>query len=251
MTRIEAPTNCPACNSPLTWKNDVLYCTSDTCEAKTQKSLQHWAKTMKIKGLGPQSLLKLEISTINELYELTQKDMELALGSTIGSKLYQELENSKLAPLDIVLPAFGISLIGNSATQKLKSSISHLDDLTPEKAKQAGLGPKATENLMKWFHTQYVPLFQDVLPLNFKFDKKVVQQLEKKGIVCITGKLTSFKTKAEAEKLLVEQGYVVKPSITKEVTILVNESGIESAKTQKAREAGVEIITNIKQLTGD
>ena len=37
-------------------------------------------------------------------------------------------------------------------------------------------------------------------------------------------------------------------SRTKDVNILVNESGIESAKTQAARDRGVTIITNLKEI---
>ena len=67
-----------------------------------------------------------------------------------------------------------------------------------------------------------------------------------RGVVCITGKLKSFKTKAQAEGVLVNLGYIVKSSLTKDVTILINESGIESAKTKQARESGIEIITDLQ-----
>ena len=62
------------------------------------------------------------------------------------------------------------------------------------------------------------------------------------------GKLKSYPTKAFAEKVLNQYGYVVKSSLTKDCTHLINESGIESAKTQTARDRGVIIITNVKQL---
>jgi hypothetical protein len=39
--------------------------------------------------------------------------------------------------------------------------------------------------------------------------------------------------------------------LTKDVTILINESGVESAKTKKARDSGVQIITNLLDLTGE
>ena len=63
--------------------------------------------------------------------------------------------------------------------------------------------------------------------------------------------MKSNKTKAVAKALLEKRGYLVKGSLTKDVTILVNESGIESAKTQTARERGVIIITNLKEITGN
>ena len=65
-------------------------------------------------------------------------------------------------------------------------------------------------------------------------------------VVCISGKLKSFKTKAEATERLEMLGYKVKTSLTKDVTILVNESGIESAKTKQARESGIEIVTDLQ-----
>jgi NAD-dependent DNA ligase len=66
--------------------------------------------------------------------------------------------------------------------------------------------------------------------------------------VCITGKLKSYKTKEEAKSVLEELGYIVKDSLTKDVTILVNESGVESSKTKKARESGVTIVNKIDEV---
>ena len=43
----------------------------------------------------------------------------------------------------------------------------------------------------------------------------------------------------------------MKSSLTKDVNILVNESGIESAKTKLAQERGVTIITNLNEIIGD
>jgi len=64
-------------------------------------------------------------------------------------------------------------------------------------------------------------------------------------------KLSSYKTKAQATTVLNELGYEVKSTVTKDVTILVNESGVESAKVKKARESGVTIITNLSQFIGE
>ena len=45
--------------------------------------------------------------------------------------------------------------------------------------------------------------------------------------------------------MLQQQGYTVKGSLTRDVTILVNESGIESAKTKSAQDKGIQIINNL------
>ena len=67
----------------------------------------------------------------------------------------------------------------------------------------------------------------------------------------MSGKLKSYSTKAAAKKLLEKKGYLVKSSLTKDVTILVNESGINSAKQQAAQKRGLLIITNVKILFGE
>jgi hypothetical protein len=74
---------------------------------------------------------------------------------------------------------------------------------------------------------------------------------ETKGAVCISGKLSSFKTKADAAKALSYAGYQVKGTLAKDVIFLVNESGIESAKTKQARDRGITIITSLNELIGD
>lgn len=252
MKEIVAPVNCPSCNSKLEWRNDILYCVNDECSSKTQKVLEHWAKVLKIKGLGPATITKLGITSIEDIYSLSVNDLEVALGSEkMATKIFKEIEKSALAPLNIVLPAFGIPLIGNSATQKLATTINNLNELTAQKAKDAGLGPKATSNLLDWFENKFKVNFNKTLPHSFKFDNVIAKAETSKGVVCITGKLKSCKTKAEAEQLLTSAGYLTKSSLTKDVTILVNEGGVESAKTKKARSAGVTIINNLKELLGE
>jgi len=69
--------------------------------------------------------------------------------------------------------------------------------------------------------------------------------------VCISGRLKSYKTKAEATKVLEKLGYIVKSSLTKDVTILVNEGGVESAKTKTAAQRGITIVTNLLEFIGE
>jgi len=249
MQKIIPPTNCPSCDSKLEWKKDMLYCISDTCGVKSQKSIEHWAKTLKIKGLGPATIERLNIDSIMDIYDLPGQYIELALGSEkLATKLLGEIEKSKSLPLNKVLPAFGIPLIGNSASIKLCSVIQTLDELTASKCKEAGLGPKATSNLMEWFEGEYKSNIKPRMKFEPKTEQRAERRVANKGIVCISGKLSSVKTKAVAETLLTEAGYTVKSSLTKDVTILINESGIESAKTTKARNSGVTIVENLNVL---
>ena len=242
MQMIQAPTNCPSCGSLLDVVNNLLFCRNTSCGSQTLKKIEHFAKTLKIKGLGPRAIQKLRVTTSQELYSLTLEEfVQLLESEKIGVKVFEEVQKSRGVPMNVVLPALSIPLIGNTAAKKLSAVCDGLGDIEPETCAEAGLGPKATENLLQYLLEHGHELFAH--PFSFKFEKPIA--VANKGVVCISGKLKSYKTKSEASEILQQQGYTVKGSLTRDVTILVNESGIESAKTKQARDKGIKIINNL------
>ena len=242
---IFAPSHCPSCDSELVWENDLLYCRSTTCGEQQYKVVEHFAKTMKIKGLGPASIRKLGWTCPSEIYLASADSILASLGSEkVTNKLMGEIVNSIDAPLELLLPAFGIPLIGNTATRKLSETVRHITVIDADACERAGLGPKATNNLLEWIENE-LPYFQEVLPHSWYFSDTPSFPVVSKGIVCISGRLKSFKSKAEATTALNAAGYDVKSSLTKQVTHLVNEGGNESAKTRQARDTGVTIVTDL------
>ena len=253
LREIMPPTDCPSCGGSLEWLNQLLYCKSTQCGAQKRKKIEHFAKNLKIKGLGPSAIEKLGIQDFDEVYAISLEYMTEVLNSEkIALKLKSEIDNSKSAPLDLVLPAFGIPLIGKTATKKLSETVKNITEINTDTCKRAGLGPKATENLLDWLKKEWYSFYDGCLPFDMKFAPVGPSpSLMDRGVVCITGKLKSFKTKAEASTALVNLGYTVKSSLTKDVTILVNESGIESAKTKQARDSGITIVTNLSEFLGE
>ena len=250
LREIVPPTNCPACNSELEFVNDQLFCLSTTCSAKSAKRLEHFAKTLKIKGLGPSTIDRLGLNDYDDIYYLSQVEISSLLDSEkLGTKLHTEIQNSKSVNLITLLPAFSIPLIGSSATNKLAKHISSIYEITPEICIEAGLGPKAASNLYDWLVNTFIDHGYNELPFSFTCKKQVKVSLDDtKGTVCISGKLKSYPTKAAAKQVLEKYGFIVKDSLTKDVTILLNESGIESAKTKKAEQLGIKIFNNLKQI---
>lgn len=250
MLAIQAPTSCPSCSSKLEWINHILYCKSPSCDAQIGKKIEHFATILKIKGLGPVTVRKLDLESIDELYTLEEFDIFERIGSKrLAFKLFEELERSKLAPLNILLPAFSIPLIGKTAAEKLAKVCKSIHDIDRYSCDKAGLGPKATGNLMNWIVDEYP--FVAEMPFSFEFEHKEVPTVDRKGYVCISGRLKSYRTKAEATEALSKFGFDVKTTITKDVTILINESGVESSKTKKARVSGIQIVTNLKDFIGE
>jgi NAD-dependent DNA ligase len=234
--------------SDLVWEKDQIFCHNTQCGGKTTKKIEHFASTLKIKGLGPRTVEKLQISDLYDLYELPLEIMIEALQSEkLAVKLHREIQNSKATDLVDLLPAFSIKLIGRSASSKICSVISNMSELSEETCKEAGLGQVATEHLLDWYYEEFIDGYER-LPFKWVQILKVSKPIETTGVVCISGKLKSYKTKAQATEYLEKLGYLVKSSLTKDVNILVNESGIESAKTQTARERGVIIITNLNEI---
>ena len=252
LKKIVPPTNCPACSSVLEFVNDQLFCKNNLCPAQSAKKLEHFAKTLKIKGLGPATIAKLGLEDYHDIYSLSQEEISFLLDSEkLGTKLHAEIEKSKGVDLITLLPAFSIPLIGTSASNKLAKHISALSEITPEICTEAGLGQKAASNLVDWLVNTFHFHGYHNLPFSFTCKKQEVSQSNTKGTVCISGKLKSYPTKAAAQQVLEKYGYVVKSNLTKDVTILLNESGIESSKTKKAEQMGITIFNNIKQILED
>lgn len=244
--KIEIPTKCPCCDSMLELVNDQLFCRDTSCSAQLGKKLEHFCKALSIKGFGAKTLEKLKLNDITELYYLELGDLENALSSKkLGKTLFNEIEKSKSADLATVLSAMSIPLVGSVASKKISSVVSSIDEINAETCKKAGLGDKVTTNLLDWLEYEFKEM-REFLPFSFKSTQSASGGNRQK--VCITGKLSSVKTKSEASKLLEAAGYEVVSSVTKQTDILLDESDDNSEKRKKAEQYGIKIINNLYNL---
>ena len=241
--KIEIPTHCPCCNYKLELVNDQLFCRNQACSAQLSKRVEHFCKTMQIKGMGAKTIEKLNLADITELYYLDLDDVAEKLNSKkIAEKLIAEIDSSRSATLSQILASMSIPLVGNTASKKISTIVKHIDEINLETCKQAGLGDKVTQNLLSWLETEF-PEMKEFLPFSFHSEMSVVNTNSK--TVCITGKLSSFKTKAEAYKKLTDYGFSITESVTKTTDYLVDEGDKSSTKRKKADELGIKIITNL------
>ncbi|HEY9705061.1 MAG TPA: hypothetical protein V6C58_21660 [Allocoleopsis sp.] len=67
---IEEPTCCPVCDYQLEKVNDQLFCRNLACPAQIAGKVQHFAKTLGIKGLGPKTIEKLGLQELTEIFYL-------------------------------------------------------------------------------------------------------------------------------------------------------------------------------------
>lgn len=245
--KIKIPTECPCCGSALELVNDQLFCRNTSCPAQLNKKVEHFAKVLGIKGLGPKTVEKLQLDDLTGIYYLDVDELTEALGSEkTAVKLLGEIEASKDAKLEKIIAAFSIPLIGNTAATKLCAVIKSIDDISAETCKLAGLGEKATTNLISWLETEFKEV-REFLPFDFKTSEPAINTDNGKSI-CITGKLASFKTKSEAHTELIKYGFKPVDSVTKTLDYLVDEGSKGSTKREKAESLGIPIISNLKDF---
>lgn len=254
--KIEIPTTCPCCEYKLELVNDQLFCRNTACGAQLGKKVEHFCKTLGIKGMGPKSVEKLNLQDLTELFYLDADSVVEALGSEkTALKLLDEIERARSADLATVLASFSIPLVGATASQKICSVVEHISEINYETCKQAGLGDKVSENLVGWLQTDF-PDLQEFLPFSFKSNRNSTSNSNSNNkTVCITGKLSSYKNKAEAYQALEAAGYKAVESVTKTTDYLVDEEDKASTKRKKAEQLGIQIITNLntflKENTND
>lgn len=242
MTLIVPPTECPVCSSKLELVNDQLFCRNNFCEAKTLKKLEHFAKTLKIKGLGPATLAKLDLQDITDIYKLTNEKLVEAVGEKVAAKLLTEIEESKKADFATVLAGMSIQLVGKTIATKLASKVNSFEEISELICKEAGVGEAATGYIQEWLYYDY-PLIKDFLP--FKFERVVSSSLCNNKTVCITGKLKSFSTKKDAAEALKAKGFIFTDNLTKTVDFLVDEENKSSSKRVKAESYGIPVVTDL------
>lgn len=251
--KIEIPTQCPSCGSKLDLVNGQLFCRNKSnCPAQSSKLIENFCTKMKLKGFGPKTIEKLELTKISELFYLTEEDLVRAVGSKVAAKLISELNTKVRGDIDFgsVLGSLGIPLIGEVAAKKLSQNCTSFHDVKAD--------GKAGENYIAWLNS---PQGKDVIELPWKFTTGIkgakAEVIITDGLVaqpngiavCITGSLQDFANRTDATNYLESLGYTVKKSVTKDVKYLIceDESKRSSSSYKKAETNGIEILS-IKEL---
>lgn len=233
--KIEIPSNCPICNSELSLVNEQLFCRNSNCSAQTLKNILHFVKTMKIMGLGEKTLEKLTVESISDLYTWDLQYYINIVGDKIGTKIFNEIEKSKSTSISKFINSMGIALIGKTASDKIQSVIKSIDEITVDKCKEAGLGAKATENLVNWVANDFYK-YKD-LPFNFE----TTEPVQSGKTVCISGKVPGY-TKASIKELLLDYNIHVKDNVSKDIDYLISEE-TGTTKVKKAESYNIPVVT--------
>ena len=207
---------------------------SDKGNINTIKVLEHFIKTLDIKGLGPASVKKLGLSHPVDIFDYPDWDL---LGAN-GIKVQAEVERTKTKPYDLVLASLGIPGVGKRAAKLIVPKIPAFRNLRDiETTYIKGIGPSTIESILSWLDDN--ESWVENLPLQLEQNIQVEEVLVTRKKVCITGKLDM--TRSQLASILEEKGFQVTSTVTKDCYALVSGDTV-SSKYKKASALGVTII---------
>ena len=209
---------------------------SDKSIVNTSKVMEHFVKTMEIKGLGPANIEKMNITHPSELYEEDQWDN---LG-VVGAKIEEEISKSKNKPYETVLAALGIPGVGKSTAKLIVQKIPtfrNLKDIQYVDIK--GIGPSTIDSILTWLEENEEWVQQ--LPLQLEQTISVSELISTTSRkVCITGKMDM--TRTELADILEKLGYKVTSTVTKDCYALITGGDTSSSKYLKAKQLCITVV---------
>ena len=209
---------------------------ADKNNINTSKVLEHFIKTIDIKGLGPASVQKMGLTHPVDLYENQSWGK---LGAN-GAKVEAEIERTKTKPYDIVLASLGIPGVGRRASKLIISKIPAFRNLRDiETTYIKGVGPSTVESVLSWLdeNEDWVTTLPLQLEQNVTVEEVVGTPARK---VCITGKLDM--TRNDLADRLESKGFKVTSTVTKDCYALITGGDNTSSKYKRAVTLGVNII---------
>lgn len=257
----EMPKLCPVCGSEAVREQGeaATKCVNMSCPAQIRRSLFHFVSrdAMNIEGMGPQIITMLMekgfIKDAADLYTLKDKAAELADLERMGEKsvanLIGAIEASKKNPLERLIFALGIRMIGQRASKLLAESFNDIYELFEANVERLvtipEIGEKMAESVVKFFkQTQNIMLINRLADLGINIQSTKKQIVEKEQFIgktfVLTGSLSSF-TREQAKDLIEGFGGKVSSSVSKKTDYVL--AGEEAgSKLVKAQELGVMVI---------
>ena len=263
---IEIPEHCPVCGGETSIKNDneikTLYCINDECLAKQIKSFTHFVSrdALNIKGLSEATIEKLIakglIKELADIFHIERFKDIITKMEGFGEKSFNNLVNSvnkaRKTTAARLLYSFGITNIGLSNAKLISRKFG--DDW--EKIQNAkyeelieinGIGEVMAKNYVKFFSDEKKKVnVEDVLKeVEIEASSKTSSaQIFENYNFAITGSVEHFKNRDELKAAIEERGGKVASSVTSKTNYLINNDNTSnSSKNKKAKELGIEIIT--------
>lgn len=247
------PTHCPYCGHDLVVEGCELRCPNEECPERHVMQTATFLKSLGVKNYDCAVLRELGVRRIEDVARYVDD------GSVRGKKLSASISKHVYGAnvLDL-LSAFDWNGLGKKTLKRMSDIYGFEHLLKPDfKAMQQDLPVGIGLGLLKLYEQGYAEniklfhLFVDDARFKGKrtVDKPTLVDGKLSGMsFCVTGELSSM-SREEFGRIVIENGGLLKNSVTKKVTHLVtNNPQSNSSKNRKARELGVEVISEERFL---
>ena len=261
----KVPKICPACGKDTTIKKDneskVLLCTNPDCQVKhiKQYALMASRDALNIDGLSESTLEKFLskgfIKSDSDLFHLDKFKDEIINMDGFGKRSYEKLiaalDEAKNTTVSRFLYSLGIAGIGSANAKMIAKYFDNDIDRIISASKDdlleiEGIGEVLANSIADFFKSEKNIENVESLRKILKFEKEESGSGDKlSGKVCvITGSLQHFSNRNELKELIEKNGGKVSGSVSSKTNYLINnDTASNSSKNKKAKELGVEIIS--------
>jgi DNA ligase (NAD+) len=261
----ELPEVCPSCGSPLVWERDFLLCINNmNCPAQITHSIEHFFKTLaNIDGFGPSSIRKLYdggVASIPGIYALDEGAFEgLGFGPQQAANMVSQLQRSLSEPIEDwrFLAALGIYRMGLGNCEMLLAvyPLEKIFELNEEEiAAIKGFADKSAKEMVSGLRA-VAELFSQMYGMGFNLVRTPLKDgSEESGDRVLNGKLVVFTgamqkgSRDEMKRQAKAFGARVGDSITGKTDILVCGERVGATKLKKARDLGVQFLSEAEYL---
>ena len=260
---IHIPETCPICGgaTKIVQENEskILMCDNPQCEGKLVNRIEHFfgKKGLDAKGISKATIEKLIswgwVESITDVFELSKHAKEWKNIQGFGEKsvtnILESIERSKSCALESIISAAGIPLIGRTVARDLAKRFNTYEDFRDairkgfDFTKFDGYGYEMHKAISTFNYTELDNIVENYLTIEKNNDIINVEKL-KDLTFCITGKVHIWKNRDELSKEIEKLGGKVTGSVSKNTNYLINNDvNSTSAKNNKAKELGVQIIS--------
>ena len=254
---LEIPDKCPVCGEKtvIHKENDVevLFCENPDCLAKKIKSISLFVSrdAMNIDGMSEATIEKFIargfLHELADLFKLERYKDEIISMEGFGEKSYEKLikaaDAAKVTTTAKFIYSLGISGIGLSNAKMICKALDNDFDKIRKVSREElieidGVGEVLADSFVRF-------LVDDLLKIIKMEDSESSVQNDMEGMnFVITGSVNHFSNRGAVKELVESRGGKVTGSVTSKTKYLINnDSTSNSSKNKKAKELGVQIIT--------
>lgn len=262
------PEECPVCGEKTVIKEDngfkFLYCVNKSCPAKEIKKYTHFVgrNAMNIDGMSEETLEKFVdkgyIKEFADIYNLDRYEDEIVNTKGFGRKSFdkfmESINNSRHTESYRVIYGLGILNIGvTNAKMLCREFDNDLDKLLSADIDELtgidGVGEVIAESFISYFAdeknmNEYHNLIKELEIVNDTISETDKNENINDKVFVITGSLNNFENRNALKDLIEKMGGKVTGSVSKNTDYLINNDALStSSKNKKAKELGVQIIT--------